>query len=148
MDWKITIVASVISGLFSGTLAWLASVIYHRKAARKQMKFDALRELAGRRYDVLGDLFTRSLNQLFVVFNDSEKVRLALKRFHENRVSGPSELANSHLVELFRAMCDDVGIKYSDFTDEFFLRPFNTKQPEVIRGTLPSLTAGRAVEKA
>ena len=126
MDWAVTLISSLISGV----VAVAVSILYYRRYERIQMKLSTLREFSANRYDLRGDAFTKALNEVFVVFNDSGNVRTALKRFHENRVSGTQDpaLADQYLIELFKAMCDDVGVKSTGFTDSFFLKPFNVRQ--------------------
>jgi len=126
IDWVATFVSSVISGLIGITI----STYFYRRYERRQMKLKTLKDFAANRYDILGEDFTKALNEVFVVYNDSPNVRNTLKRFHENRVAGisSSDLADQYFVELFKAMCDDTGVKYTDFTDNFFLRPFNAKR--------------------
>ena len=70
------------------------------------------------------------MNEIFIVFSDSTKVKQALKKFYENTVSPmrSSTLADQYLVELFKSMCEDLNIKTSDFTDSFFLTAFNIKK--------------------
>jgi hypothetical protein len=89
-----------------------------------------LKDFAGYRYDILGEDFTRALNEIFIVFSDSTKVKQALKKFHENTISPmrSSALADQYFVELFKSMCQDLSIKTDDFTDSFFLTPFNLKK--------------------
>lgn len=125
MDWVIVIAAAIISGI----LGVLISIIYHRRREKYQMKINTLKDFAGYRYDIKGENFTKALNEIFIIFNDSTEVKQALKKFHEH-ISSPvrgGDLANQYLTELFKSMCHNLNIKTSDFTDIFFLRPFNTK---------------------
>lgn len=125
-DLMFTLLSSVISGL----IGVIVSILYYKRYEKRQMKYKTLRDIAANRYDILGEEFTKSLNEIFVVYNDSSNVRNALKRFHENRIAGTqnNDLANQYLIELFKSMCDNIGIKYGEFTDNFFLRPFSTKR--------------------
>lgn len=93
------------------------------------MKLKTLKDFAGYRYDLRGENFTRALNEIFIVFSDSTKVKEALKKFHEKIVSPMRSdiLGNQYFVELFKSMCEDLNIKTSDFTDTFLLTPFNVK---------------------
>jgi len=128
MDWLIVIIAAIISGL----LGVIISVICYRRHEKYLRKLKTLKDFAGYRYDLSGENFTRALNEIFIVFSDSAKVKQALKKFYENRMTPSSAqsstLADQYLVELFKSMCEDLNIKTSDFTDSFFLTAFNVKK--------------------
>ncbi|MDY6918418.1 MAG: DUF6680 family protein [Chloroflexota bacterium] len=126
MDWLIVVVASLVSGFLGVAI----SIVYYRRHEKRQMKLKTLKDFAANRYDVQGEQFTRALNEVFIAFSESPKVKLALKRFHEN-VRSPmrsEDLDQQYLVELFKSMCDDLGINTGEFTDSFFLTPFNLKR--------------------
>ena len=120
----ITIIAAMISGLVG---ALLSTVVYLKRENRK-FKVDTLKRFAANRFDLKGDEFSRALNEIYIVFNDSAKVMNALSDFHKALTSRQNELGSQDtLVKLFKAMCKDVKIKHGEFTDSFFLIPFNTK---------------------
>lgn len=129
MDWKIFITA-IIAALLSGLLGVIITDIRYRRLEKYLRKLKTLKDFAANRYDISGVDFTRALNEIFIAFSDSAKVKHALKKFHENTLSPTrsSALANQYLVELFKSMCEDINIKTSDFTDSFFLTPFNIKK--------------------
>ncbi len=131
MDWLIVIIAAIISGL----LGVVISLRYYRRQEKYLRKLKTLKDFAGYRYDLRGENFTRAMNEIFIVFSDSTKVKQALKKFYENTVSPmrSSALADQYLVELFKSMCEDLNIKTTDFTDSFFLIAFNVK-----KGAAPS----------
>jgi hypothetical protein len=128
MDWLIVIIAAVISGL----LGVIVSLIYYRRHEKYQMKLKTLKDFTGYRYDLRSENFTRAMNEIFIVFSNSTKVKQALKKFYENRMTPApmrnATLADQYLVELFKSMCEDLKIKTSDFTDSFFLSAFNVKK--------------------
>lgn len=64
------------------------------------------------------------------MFYDSHEVLLALKAFHETIVGGraPLDLVNQKLMELFKAMCEDLGISPGPLSDNIFLQAFNIRQ--------------------
>ena len=122
----VTIIASVISGI-AGVV--ISTVFYVRHERRKD-KIETLRRFMGNRYDIVGDEFSRALNEIFVVFKRSPKVIQALSAYHQ-KVTG-RQSSEDELIKLFKAMCDDVGLSYSEFNDSFFLRPFNTRPTSAI----------------
>ncbi len=87
------------------------------------MKLDTLKRIVANRYDLKGDEFSRALNEVFVVFQDSSSVMQALSNYHD-----AIGTANSldQLLKLFKTMCRDVKVNV-EFNDSFFLKPFNTR---------------------
>ena len=121
---------NIYSIISSGLLGIVISTIYYFRHEKYLMKLKTLKEFASNRFDIKGDPFSRALNEISVVFNQSKEVKDALLAFHNNAsgVTIHSRLANDLLVKLNRAMCKDLGINIDDLTDEFFLTPFNTKK--------------------
>ena len=66
----ITIIAAMISGLVG---ALLSTFVYLKRENRK-FKVDTLKRFAANRFDLKGDEFSRALNEIYIVFNDSAKV--------------------------------------------------------------------------
>ena len=69
----VTIVASGISGI-AGVI--ISTIFYIRHENRKD-KLETLRRFMGNRYDLVGDEFSRAINEVFVVFKKSPKVMKA-----------------------------------------------------------------------
>jgi len=130
----LTIAAALLSGVFGVAI----STIYYRRYEKRRQKLDTVRRLFGYRYNILGEGFTVVLNEVFVVFHDSQGVMKALSEFHTMMMKPKAPetkgtaaalcemaLANDKLVTLLKALCGDVGIQYKQFNDLFFLSPFN-----------------------
>ena len=130
MDNIYPIIVSGLSIIVSGLLGTIITIIYYRRHEKYLMKLETLKKFVSNRFDIIGDPFSRALNEISVVFNQSKEVRDALLAFHNNAGSNnPSTpLANDLLVKLNRAMCKDLGINIEDLTDKFFLTPFNVKK--------------------
>ena len=122
MDILITIVSSLISGVVGVVI----STVYYRRYEKRKRKVDTLTRLFRNRYDLKGDEFSRALNEVFLVFQGSRDVMDALSKFHERVVA--REDCEDDLIRLFRAMCNDVGVKHDQFSDSFFLCPFNARR--------------------
>lgn len=115
-----------IATVFSGIVGVVVSTGFYVRYERRKEKLETLRRFMGNRYDVVGDEFSRALNEVFVVFKDSPKVMQALSAYHQKVVERQgSDL--DELVKLFKSMCDDIGLSYSEFNDSFFLTPFNAR---------------------
>lgn len=126
MGWTIVLISSLVSGLLGvGISTW-----YHQRNEIRRAKLQVLQRLFGNRNDLLGQLFTEALNQVFVVYYDSHEVLVALKTFHEVVIGGQktTDLANQKLLDLFKAMCKHLKIETEPLTDNFFLQPFNVRK--------------------
>ena len=119
------VLVTIISSLISGIIGVIISTIYYRRYEKRKMKVDTLKRFVGNRYDLKGDEFSRALNEIFVVFHDSQGVMNALSAYHEKVTTGQD--SEDRLIRLFKAMCKDLGIRHEQLTDSFFLRPFNTR---------------------
>lgn len=73
----------IISSLISGIIGVVISIIYHRKAEKRQAKINTLKQFVGYRYNLEGEHSTKALNEIFVVFQDSQLVLEKLNEFHE-----------------------------------------------------------------
>ena len=119
------ILITIFSSLLSGIVAVIISKIYYRNYEKHKIKVDTLTRFVGNRYDLKGDKFSGALNEIFVVFQSSSDVMSTLSKYHEKVVARQN--SEDNLIRLFKAMCDDVGVKYDQFNDSFFTRPFNTR---------------------
>lgn len=116
----------IFSGLIGAILSsFLSSYLYRRHEKRKQ-KLDTFRRLLGNRWAITegqesnfehfrGE-FIVALNEIFVVFHDSNSVRDALKKYNESK-------SLDNLISLFKAICKDLKISY-EFNDSIFSEPF------------------------
>lgn len=89
---------------------------------------DVLRNFVGYRYNLSGDNFTKTLNEIFVVFSNSPDIQNKVKNLHDTLTSGQNHLANDRLYELFKAMCKDLGINTSKIEESSFIKAFNIKK--------------------
>ncbi len=122
------VLITIISSLISGIVGVVISIIYHKKSDKRQTKINTLRNFVGYRYDLKGEQFTKTLNEIFIIFQDSKNVLDKLNEFHEIIVSHQKELANDKLIALFEAMCKDLKIDPSKYSESFFIKAFNVKE--------------------
>lgn len=124
---RMAISISIITILLSGIFAALVSNHLYKVNLEKQVKIDTFKRVFSYRYDFQSDEFRQALNEIFVIYNDSEQVIKALNNFHDTATSNNKNSANDDFLKLLKAMCREVDIDYSGVSDSFFLRPFNTK---------------------
>lgn len=93
-----------------------------QRAVARELKIDCLRKAAGLRSTIPTQQWLSAFNEAPVVFNDSERVLAALVAFQRG-LSGPS--VDSLLLDVIKAMMDDLGLKRSHLDDDFLMRPFN-----------------------
>lgn len=117
---------TVITILLSGIVATFVSNYFYKKNLEKQMKIETFRDVFSNRYDLQSEEFSKAINEIFVVYHNSEEVITALNNFHYTITNNKSS-ANEDLVKLFKAICVEIKIDYSNIDDSFFLTPFNTK---------------------
>jgi len=121
-----TISISIITILLSGIFAVLVSNHFYKVNLEKQIKIDTFKKVFSNRYDLQGEEFSRALNEIFVIYSDSEQVLKTLNKFHDT-ITNNKIGADDDLLKLLKAMCKEVDIDHESVSDSFFLTPFNTK---------------------
>ena len=120
------LLASIISGL----LGVVVTIVYSRFNERRQQKLVVLEKFCANRNHLRGDKFTEAINGIFIAFKNSREVREKLLAFHKTitkNITDDTKTANNDLIELFKAMCRDLGINPHEYSEYFFLTPFNVK---------------------
>lgn len=128
MGWTAWAAGGAMS-LTTGVATWWITRWRSRLDEKRRMKRQLLTELVANRYDLTGDRFSRALNAAAVVFAESPVVRGAVRNFHQEvSPQGPQpERVQDTLLAMIRVMFDDLGLQHGDLTDDFLLRPFNTR---------------------
>lgn len=129
------ILVTIIAALLSGLIGVIISTLSYKRYEKRKIKFDLLRDIMGYRYAITDILmnciefndakikFLSSLNQIFIVFNDSKNVISALKDYYNNKNT-------DNLLTLIKAMSEDLNVNCSLVNDSFLQAPFilNIKQ--------------------
>ena len=120
--------ATVAPILLSGVIGVIISIAYYRRYEKRKSKLDTLKRLLANRFALTPnstsasrDRFFEALNEVVVVFHDSQPVMSALERIHSD-LPRPDRLQNN-VVSLFKAMFKHLDIKY-ELNESFFLNPF------------------------
>ncbi len=132
MDWWITIIAALLSGLFGSIIT---TAFNNKKESEREIlayKKQLFQNLVAYRGDIVDGYpstgsFVPSLNQVFIVFNDSEKVIAAFEKCRK-------DMSNDNLVTLLKEMAKDIGINYQFANDDLFVMPLlDTKLQSIAR---------------
>lgn len=122
------LVSILSSGLLGAVAAQLLAMRHTKKLEVRRAKLAVVTKIAGNRAAVSersvreqSPRFFEGLNEVMVVFADSRKVSEALVEYKK---SLGTENDKAKLVELFKAICRDVGIKPKAFNESLFLEPF------------------------
>ena len=125
MDFNwFTVFLTIACSLTSGLLAVFISTRFYISHEIRTKKLEILRSFMGNRFDLQSNEFSRTINAISIVFANSPEVREKLSNFHQKTVQGKPR--NNELFELFKAMCNDVGVPADSESDRsFFFTPFN-----------------------
>ncbi|WP_193316437.1 hypothetical protein [Methylorubrum populi] len=92
---------------------------------RARLKFDCLRRVAGHRTaSSFRPEWFAALNEIYVVFNDSPAVLQKMVAFQRSAFRGSA--SNEDLLDLIKAMMDDLKLDRSMLDDGFLLSPFGS----------------------
>ena len=130
----------IASSVISGIVGVVVTIIYSHLYEKRRMKLDILRRFAATRYDAGGEEFAKTMNEIFIVFQDSPKVMQSLADYH--RFAKPDDWRDS-LLKLFKEMCRNAGVKV-EFNDSFFFTPLIPK-PKTLPSESP-LSVSPAIE--
>lgn len=154
MDW-IGWAAGGVMSVLTGLVTWYVTRLRAQLDEKRRMKRDLLTELIANRFDLRGEAFSRAINAVPVVFADSPSVMSAVHDFHAGITADErdAEKDQTALLRLLRELFKDLRLSHGNFSDEFLLRPFNTRRDSAIKPTRPmrlvtsDTLAGRPVFK-
>lgn len=117
---------TIISSLLSRLVGVLVSFYFFQRLERRKMKLETARKLFGGKHHMAGKEFQEAMNEVMVVFSDSDVVIAAMddlwSTLQTPRDKLSPEVANDKMVKLMKALCRDIGIKYKDLPDAYYLR--------------------------
>ncbi|MBS5937125.1 DUF6680 family protein [Clostridium sp.] len=117
------ITIAVITALISGLVATVINNIYYSREQKRQLKRELIKNILGYAYEMTGKYesneynIIKYLNQIYIIFNDSEEVMEAATIYK-------SYPTNENFITMIKRMCDDAKIKYNKINDSFIDSPF------------------------
>ena len=123
------ILITVGSSLFSGLLGVLISYWFYSRLEKRKMKTETAREMFGNRHDMHGAGFHKAMNEVMIVFSDSDEVISLIENLF-NIVETPqaarsAKAADEALIKLMKGMCKNIGIECKTLPDSYYLKYFS-----------------------
>ncbi len=123
-----TILLTVSASLLSGLIGVFVSSWFYASLERKKVKRDTARKMFGNKHNIAGNAFQESMNEVIFVFSDSKPVIEAVQHLFSVIETPESarapKAADEALIKLMKVMCKNIGIKYKDLPDAYFLKFF------------------------
>lgn len=119
----VTLLSSLLSGLIGiGVSSW-----FYYRLERHKLRLDLARRLLGNRHSIMGSEFSTAMNEVFVVFSDSEDVLKNMERLYETLQIQGKPNADSVFTDFLKSVCKASGLNQSTLNDVYFLKTFNAK---------------------
>ncbi len=120
------ILVTLLASLLSGLVGVLVSFYFFQRLERRKLKFDTAKKLFGSKHNMAGKEFQEAMNEIMVVFSDSNDVIVAMDDLWTTLQTplgarGPN-IANEKMVKLMKAVCRAIGVKYKNLPDTYYLR--------------------------
>jgi len=141
LAWLAGGVMSVLTGLATWWITWSRA----RLDEKRRMKRELLTQIVANRYDLKGDPFSQAINAAAVVFAESSDVKKSIRRFHDEVSADdrdPKRIQKT-LLNMIRDMFEDLGLNHGDLSDEFLVRPFNTRQTSATKRAIGGPTESK-----
>ncbi len=103
------------------------STWYFYKLERHKLKLDLARRLFGNRFSVSGDSFSCAVNEVIVVFADSEAVLQKMGRLYEALQVEGKPNAEGALIDFLKAVSKASGLAQETLNDAYLIKTFNAR---------------------
>lgn len=113
----------ILGSLISGLLGVVISTAVYVRRENRKLKLETLKKLAANRHNIYE--LAGALNEIFIVYNDSDKVMNALSNYHQKVVDRKN--SKDELVELFKQMCIATKVSFKEANENLFLITFDRK---------------------
>jgi hypothetical protein len=110
MTKEAVILALAISAI-SGILGVVISSLFYSRLERRKIKLETARKMFGNKYAISGSPFQESINEVIIVFSDSddvvEKVQELFRLVETPLSARGTKVADEALIQLMKAICKD-----------------------------------------
>ncbi len=126
------IVLTIITSLLSGLVGVFVSSCFYARLERRRIKMETAKKMFGNRHAISGNSFQEAMNEVLIVFSDSVEVINAIQEFMKVVETPPA--AQSHgaadeaLIKLMKAICKNIGVRYKNLPDSYYLKFFGVPQ--------------------
>ncbi|MDE0405704.1 MAG: hypothetical protein OXI53_10370 [Nitrospira sp.] len=121
------ILVMIISSLLSGLIGVAVSSWFYARLEKRKMKMETARKMFGSRHDISSTKFQESLNEIMIIFSDSQEIIEAVENSLTIAATPQSARApgaeNEVLIKLMKAVCQNIGIKQR-LSDAYYLKYF------------------------
>jgi hypothetical protein len=121
------IAVALVSSLLSGLIGVGVSCWFFYRLERHKLKLDLARRLLGHRYSISGDQFSAAMNEVFVVFADSQEVLQRMEGLYETLPAPGKPNADGAFTDFLKAVCRDAGLTQATLNDAYFIKTFNAR---------------------
>lgn len=128
--WAITAGTTIVTGVAT----WWITRLQARLDEKRRMKRELLTQVIANRYDLKGEAFSQALNGAAVVYADATDVKAQIRSFHAlvSSTSRDPDRIQAALLDVIRAMFDELDLPHDDLSDDFLLTPFNTRPSSAV----------------
>lgn len=127
------ILVTIVASLLSGIIGVVVSFYFYSRLERRKMKIETARKLFGAKHEMHGKEFQEAMNELMIVFSDSDEVMSKMENLWTVVATPPQsrgeKAADDAMINLMKSMCRNIGIKYKNLSDTYFLKCFKFPQP-------------------
>ncbi|MGN8197915.1 DUF6680 family protein [Salinisphaera sp. RV14] len=125
----LAVLVALVASLLSGIAGVVLSFGFYSWLERRRLKVETARKLFGNRHRVHEHQFQEAINEVMIVFSDSQLVIDAMENLWKvvetPQSSRAANAADDALIQLMKAICADLKIKYKHLPDTYFLRFFS-----------------------
>ena|SRR5690554_3330962 len=122
------IILTIASSALSGILGVVISSIFYARLEKRRIKLETARKMFGSKHAISGKEFQESINEVMIVFSDSQEVIDLVQELFEvvstPRSARAPDAADEAMIKLMKGVCKNIGIKYKKLPDSYYLKFF------------------------
>ncbi len=132
---NIAIFVTLLSAFLSGIISVCVSYWFFSRLEKRKMKIATARKMFGSRHDIAGKDFQESINEVMVIFSDSQEVIDSLQNLWQvletPQHARSSKSADEAMISLMKTISTDIGIKYKKLPDSYYLKFFSMPRENI-----------------